>query len=790
VLGIRELKGLSRYWLTIGAIALLCGMTTSLSGFATLHLMQPAALAAIQTQPVVWQAAQWAVVVSSLFSMLIVAIALGLVLGRQDRDKNRLQAIFAGAAIGIGLDSLDGTIVESNPALQSMVGYSRDELAQMTFDKFTHPDDLATDVELFREMINGQRESYQIEKRYIHRNGTPLWIRLTNSVVKNNQGAPEYTIAVAEDITLLKQAQTALQQSEDRFQLVAETATCAFLVYQGDHFRYVNRATEQITGYSRDELLKMNFWDLAHPDYRKLVRDRGLARQRGETVPRRYEMKIVTKLGHQRWIDIIGGSVHLDGQPAALATAYDITDRKQAEAELQLAANRDRLLSEVALRIRGSLSLEEILNTTVAEVRRFLNADRVFIAGLEVGGGCQAIAESVDPQWKSMLGWVMGDEAAEEIRQLLRSGAAKSVDDTSLAEKTPFLEDYYSRCQVQACLGIPIMVNGELFGILAVNQCSAPRQWQPFEMELITRLSTQVEIAIQQGKLYQQLRALTTNLECQVEERTLELHQRMQELQHSNQIKDLLLHAVSHDLRTPVQGTLMVLNHLCSCNDRPVCDSIQVPRSLLERMIVSSDRQLSLLDCLIDNHAADSYNHSLLKREPVTLQPIINLAIALVEPKLHKNNARVTEQISADLPTFYADSAKLQCVIANLLCNAVTHNPPGVTITLTAKIIEDKAERKVEDRKQPREGKTQHLYFTVEDDGEGMRQEQCDRLFQLYVRGIDNQHLTGIGLGLHRCQRIIAAHNGAIGVESRLGAGSKFWFTLPLESKYRDGQAA
>jgi PAS domain S-box-containing protein len=295
--------------------------------------------------------------------------------------------------------------------------------------------------------------------------------------------------------TLLKQAQTALQQSEARFQLVAETATCAFLVYRGNHLRYVNPAAEQITGYSRDELLTMNFWELAHPDYQGLVRDRGLARQRGEKVPRRYEIKIITKLGQERWIDIIGSSAHIDGHPAALATAYDITDLKQAEAQLQVTANRDRLLSEIALRIRSSLSLEEILSTTVAEVRQFLKADRVFIAHLEAGESCQTIAESVDMKWKSTLGWLVNDQAVAEIRQRFEPGRVNVVNNADEIEKTPFLDEYYSRCQVKACLGMPIILDGDLFGVLAVNQCSTPRQWQPFEIELLQQLGTQVEIS-------------------------------------------------------------------------------------------------------------------------------------------------------------------------------------------------------------------------------------------------------------------------------------------------------
>lgn len=678
-------------------------------------------------------------------------------------SEERFRSMFEGAAIGIGLDNLDGRVVESNPALQAMLGYSREELAGLTFSDFTHPDDLDTDIELFREMIAGSRDYYQMEKRHIRKDGQPVWVRLTNSLVRDGEGKPRFTIGMVEDISDRKQTEEALQQSEARFRVVAETAACAILVYQGERFRYVNSATEVITGYSREELLEMQFWQLAHPEFRPVVQQRGLARQRGEAVPSRYEIKILTKTGESRWVDYTAGFIHFEGQPAALGTAYDITDRKRVEAKLQLAARRDRLLAEIAARIRQSLDLDEILNTTVAEIRHFLQADRVFISHLDKTGRGEVVAESVDPEYRSVLGWASEPEDLAALKTLFCGSRVRVNPDSTQMTLTPFLSQYYEQYQVKAGIGATLMLDGRVFGVLIVNQCSGPRDWLPYEVELLEQLATQVEIAIQQAQLYQQVQALNANLERQVADRTVQLQQKMEELQDLNQLKDILIHAVSHDLRTPMMGTLMVLRRLQSKPGDPV----PVSRSILDCMTESSDRQLSLIKSLLEDYASDEPGTA-LHRQPVSMASVVQASLESLQPLLAANQTIVVNQIPADLPPAQVDPLQIQRVWDNLITNAVKHNCPGITVTLKAEQITSEVTN------------LPMLRCWVTDDGMGLAPDQQDQLFKLYVRGVHNCRLTGIGLGLYLCRQTINAHHGQIGVDSQPDTGASFWFTLPL----------
>jgi PAS domain S-box-containing protein len=219
----------------------------------------------------------------------------------------------------------------------------------------------------------------------------------------------------------------------------------------------------------------------------------------------------------------------------------------------------------------------------------------------------------------------------------------------------------------------------------------------------------------------------------------------------------VFFHAVSHDLRNPVLGTLMVLRNLLA---RPE-ENISISRSILERMIQSSDRQLNLINSLMEAHVSE-LRGVIIQHQAVQLRAVVQAAIADLEPLLAQNQATLTNLVSADLPLVNADPTQLWRVFSNLIVNALKHNPPGLVLTINATRKDDK------------------IYCTVSDNGAGISQEQSDRLFDLYFRGTSIRNSLSLGLGLYLSKQIIHAHGGEIGVNSALDAGATFWFTLPI----------
>ena len=167
-----------------------------------------------------------------------------------------------------------------------------------------------------------------------------------------------------------RRAESQLRESEAKFRTLAETIASAIFILQGTQCLYANRAAEVITGYSREELLNVSSWDLLHPDSRQFVIDQALKRFGGDPLASRYEIKIITKQGEARWLDVTVGKIEFNGTPAGLTTAFDITERKQAEEEIRHLVACDPLT--------GLANYRRVLDVFEAEAERSRRTQRGF----------------------------------------------------------------------------------------------------------------------------------------------------------------------------------------------------------------------------------------------------------------------------------------------------------------------------------------------------------------------------------------------------------------------------
>lgn len=443
----------------------------------------------------------------------------------------------------------------------------------------------------------------------------------------------------------------------------------------------------------------------------------------------------------------------------SLLLSVAVRERQRTEEQLQASWERERLLAEVALRVRQSLDLGTIFQTTVTEVRQLLATDRVYIALLNGAGQLEVRAESCDRAYAPLLARTGQARPPEVMLAAIPSQSLVVHHPEQLPKENASQRRNFLRYQVKALLAVPLApVDGEL-GMVVVHQCRQPRHWQKGEIRLLEQLSTQVAIAIQQAQLYQRVQQLNCGLEQQVDKRTAQLQEKMLELQDLQEMKAVFVQAICHDLRTSVLGLLMVLKNLQTTN----ANTFQITKPLLDNLICSGDRQLTLLNALAEEQNAESRPLHLTK-ETLNLPNFLSTVCQQWRSPCEQHQVNLQLFCDDDLPAVAADAHYLGQVFDNLLGNAIKHNPPGIVLTLAA------------------EQSNNFIRFTLADNGKGMAPEQCENLFRLYLRSRHNQRLTGIGLGCYQSRQIVEAHGGQIGVSSNPGQGSHFWFTLPAKT--------
>ena len=251
----------------------------------------------------------------------------------------------------------------------------------------------------------------------------------------------------------------------------------------------------------------------------------------------------------------------------------EIVRRRQAEIALWKQSERERVIGQIAQQIRQSLNLDRVLNTTVTEVRKFLQCDRVLIYRIEADGTGKTITETVLPPYPTILGQTFPEEVfPTEYHQAYIQGKSRTITNIEQDDVEDCLADFVKQFGVQAKLVVPIIQQTKdvslagtpqdsspyLWGLLIAHQCSATRQWQPLEVELMKQLATQVAIAIQQSELYSQLQQLNTHLENRVQRRTQELAQTNQilkaEIEERQRTEQALRHT-NHTLQSLIAAS-------------------------------------------------------------------------------------------------------------------------------------------------------------------------------------------------------------------------------------------
>ncbi len=710
------------------------------------------------------QQRQWTIDEQEFAASVAEAVALALEAARRQYEvresEERFKSAFERSSIGMAIVGLDDRYLQVNRAFCALFGYSSEEMLTFTTASVSHPDDLrglrkTNDSQ--RRVMSGEIESFQVEKRYRHKQGHYFWGLVGVSLVRDAEGNPLHFISQVQDITERKQAEEALRRahdelearvaertaaliqanaalqaeidereraeearwrSEQQFRLVVENASDVITILDAETgvIRYQSPAAERIFGYPSQEMVGSNAFSYFHPDdiahtaavLAQVVQNPGLT---GSA-----EFRFRHKDGSYTDCESVGRTLLPDSTAAGVVVnTRDISERKRAAAALRESEARSSAVIQHALDCVITINHE-------GRVVEF------------------------NPAAEATFGYTRAEALGQDLNDLIVPPAFHEAHNRGIAHylrtgEGPVLN---KRIEVPALRKDGAQITVEL-AATAIPLSDSPL-FTAYLRDITDR--KQAEEALRQAK---------------------------EEAEAANQAKSEFLSRMSHELRTPMNSILGFAQLLARRALAP-----EQSRSV-DHILKAGRHLLGLINEVLDIARIEA-NQAQFSLEPVRVGSVVQEAINLIQPLAAQRGCRIDGGTALESDQYVlADRQRLTQVLLNLLSNAVKYNRAGGSVSLFSEIDTSNAATRA------------NLRIGVRDTGQGIAPEKMARLFIPFERlGAEQSDVEGTGLGLALSRRLVEAMGGALTAESVAGEGSVFTVALalvesPLERLERSG---
>ncbi|MBW4576850.1 MAG: PAS domain S-box protein [Aphanothece sp. CMT-3BRIN-NPC111] len=616
---------------------------------------------------------------------------------------------------------------------------------------------------IFNCAIKGK--TIKIEKCFSGLEKDYYWFEINYCPVFDDNGQVIGVCQVAINIDRHKKAIDEAAKSEKRFRSLVQNSSDIITVLEGDgNIRYVSPSVERILDYKPEDIIGKNAFDYIHPQERSTTQSQFSSSLKQPGVVVLKELRL--RHGSGKWIYVEAAVNNLLDEASTkgvVVNCRDITDRKQAEAALRQQSLKEQALNKFTRTLRSYLDLETIGAIVVKEISQMFQADYVEIQQYHPSRQVWSTVAEYRQQGgsPSRLGVEVTDLDNEINRKLKQLDIVKiTAVDAEDAEASSFLNPK----SMGAWLLVPLHFQQRLWGSLRLMRAGNADEWQESEVELVRAIADQLAIAIQQAQLYQQSSALNADLECQVQERTAQLEQKVQELQQLNVLKDDFLSTVSHELRTPLANMKMAIQML------KIAPNSERRQRYLEILESECARETEMINDLLDLQRLEVAAYS-IALETINLQDWLHSIIEPFVSRTQEHKQILQYDLPADLPPMVSDRSSLGRVLAELLNNACKYTPPGYKIILSVSYEPNFSSQ------------TPHnspvMTFTISNQAE-IPAAELPRIFEKFYRvpNADPWKQGGTGLGLALVQQLIGKMEGTIEVKSS-GGWTAFIIKIP-----------
>lgn len=725
-------------------------------------------------------------------------------------SETKFRSGFEHAAIGMALVAPDNKWIMVNKAICNILGYSEAEMLNLHTHEITHPDDLEKENELLRQTLAGERDFYRIEKRYIRKDGSVVWVNRTASLVRDAESQPLYFISQLENITQRKHIEEELQASETRFRGAFEYAAIgiAIVSLKGEWMR-VNKALCDMLGYREEELLKLTFQEITHPD--DLSNDLNFLQDTlaGKREYYRMEKRYFHKNGSIIWINLNVALIKdTSAKPLYFVSQIEnITERVEAQVKFKNLVEeslvgvyiiQDQKFVYVNPRIiaESGYSEEELLSMNLED--------------LAYEEDVNAVKKTLDARMRGEIGTIR-----YEVRVKKKDGqvlwvemfGTTTVYKGSIAligtmvnitdKKEAYLDLEKSEANLKSIFNtteVGFLLMDKDMNIIAFNEYyrSGYKELTGFEFKvgahfpdlvlpskrdmIVSSLKEVLETktTIETERVYDnkdvtkyfsvKISPVIVNNEvvgiCQsgvdISDRKnmeLERQQIINDLVQRNRDLEQFTQIVSHNVRAPLSTILGLAGLIHESHTE------EERQTVLDGITQSAENLDTVLRDL--NEILHVKRDISELKVNVNLNELVNEVQAGLSKAIHDNHVIIRYDFSAvrELNTV---RSYIHSIFYNLIANAIKYAKPGETA-----IINISAERE-----------NGHINLLFRDNGIGIDLDKYgDQIFGMYMRF--NHSTDGKGLGLFMVKTQVAALKGSISVESAVNQGATFKVQLP-----------
>jgi len=740
------------------------------------------------------------------------------------QSEARFRKTFDEAPIGIGLVGPNGRWLAVNSVLCEIVGYSESELLAWDFPDMTHPDDLGIDQKSMRRTLAGELDSYQLEKRYLHRRGHTIWVKLSVALVRDESGTPLHFVSHVEDITGSKLSELQLSEGRrllDESQAIAGVGSWSWNLERNEPSWSAQQF--QLHGLRSDAGVPSTdqFRELVHPDDRDRITaalDRHM--QARSAFVDEYRVSLPDFGVRTLWVrgDFLPAEPD-SGLPARMAgTVQDVTTERAVQAARDEIENRQGILLsslpdmmivlyDRSLRctlVQGAL-LEQLgivpaqyegrpLSDLVPPTRRH-NLEPFLISAL---AGEQASVEfpsddgrmyQVDiVPYRSDLGDITGaftvwrdiTERLERERQQQLLGTIVEQCDDAIFAKSPGgiitewnrgAEQLYGYTAAEAVgrsvsMLVPPERSGEEQELL--QRALAGESVHQFETTRVTNRGTRVDVSISLSPLYgadgetvgASVVARDVTERKQMEDDLRASRERALE---TSRLKSEFVANMSHEIRTPLNGVVSMAELLLET------ELNTEQRQYAHVALTSAEALMRVITDILDFSKIEAGKLEIIS-EDFSIRAALDDVREIVGVKADERGLQLAISIDDSVAeVLRGDGNRVRQVLMNLLSNAIKFTSDG-DVRVTVGLLEGDAG-------------AQLARFEVSDTGIGIATEQFADLFQPFSQAdaTTTRRYGGTGLGLCICKQLVELMGGEIACESEPGKGSRFWFTLPYQ---------